>query len=126
MWDIEKAIKTIVLLLIGCFPRVLGATETPPPPIEDPNKASLIDEGQSFLSQQIFKITNTIDSYFGNKGSFDEPNGSKFKLYYLLSKEGHSAFQQEPNIKIVLKLPEFEKRFRFRLGKRPNGPRLYR
>ena len=84
--------------------------------------SSFIDKSRTFISKQLFKITNSIDSIFGKKNSFQEANGSKLKIYYLFSKEEGQDFQQEPNFKLVLKFPEFQKKLKFKFEKRSTVP----
>lgn len=74
-----------------------------------------IDNTQSFLSKKVLNTTNWIDSFFGNKKSLDEQNGSRVRLFYILSKEESQDFDHTPSYKVDIRLPNLQKKIQISL-----------
>ncbi len=74
-------------------------------------------EGHGHLSTSLLIATNWIDSFFGDKKSLEEKNGTRLRVYYIASKEESSDFTAEPAFKLDLKLPNLQKKLQISFEK---------
>lgn len=69
-----------------------------------------LDSTQEFASRQIFTLTNTIDNFFGERKTLDHDNGSRLRVYSIISKSEGSQLYKEVNYRFRIRLPQLSKK----------------
>lgn len=74
-------------------------------------------ESQQWLSDGLVMFSNKVDSFFGEKSSLLEQNGTRIRIFNVWRNEENRTPTQEFYFKLDFKLPNLQKRLQFNLEK---------
>lgn len=89
------------------YPEAHGKSAVPPA------APTFIDTTHEAISSRILRLSNRIDSFFGDKRIEEESNDTRIRLFTRTSLEEASDLETENNYVIQLRLPRTEKRLQF-------------
>lgn len=72
-------------------------------------KENQIIQSHTFVSQQLMRLTNWFDSFFGNKKLLEEQNGSRIRLFNITNKFERNDITNESGYRVSLRFPNLEK-----------------
>jgi hypothetical protein len=77
---------------------------------------SNLDFTQDTISKNLFKVTNKIDGYFGDKVPLEEKNKSSITLEYATTVKEESVQTSEPDVDIKVRFKQLENKLRFKFN----------
>ena len=75
-----------------------------------------LDSTQESISRNLFKVTNRIDGYFGDKVPLEEKNKSSIRLEYATTLKEEAIQNSEPDVDINVRFKQLENKFRFKFN----------